>query len=625
MSRFKYFPYRPRERQVELIEFIAANLRKGVNICIQAPTGFGKTPVVLAALLEETEGSDLRIIWAVRTGNETDRPIEELMAVWKSWGEGPFGLSLRGKRDMCLLARERGIKDYRAVENLCRLKKETCTYYRRVRSFPGLTDRPLTFSELMRMAAEKGMCPYYLQFLALRDAKLVALSYNYILGPAGWAIRRIVPFGKSILVVDEAHNIEGAAMSVNSEKITTTTVERAIEEVREYFPEEIDMLDSLRSILAEMRRVGQKISEDGIFYPLDLLAAGGLDEEDVASIIKLGAQVQRFRVAEGKAPRSSLHHLGEFLEKCLRLAGEDGVAFIVSRARGDRLEFEVWDMRAREFLSGIWPRFYARIFMSGTLAPIDAFAEAVGLDSCASAQVPSEVDPERVESYITKDLTTRGESLPPDMAEAYVDSVADYLESVPGNVAVFTASYRVQGEILDGVSEACARLGRPLFVEREDMSGDEARRVLEEFKRAAETERPAVLLAPMGGRFSEGADFPGRELVGVYLVGIPFDRMNTRTQLLLEFREKEHGRERGRYLAYVVPALRRASQALGRVIRAHDEPGIFVLGDNRYARAVYFSLLPDFIRETATVVYHDDLPHYLRQWASKNLERASER
>ncbi|MDK2464813.1 MAG: hypothetical protein QI223_08600, partial [Candidatus Korarchaeota archaeon] len=269
MSRLKYFPYRPRKRQVELIEFIAANLRRGANICIQAPTGFGKTPVVLAALLDQVEGSDLRIIWAVRTGNETDRPIEELTAVWKSWGKGPFGLSLRGKRDMCLLARERGIRDYRVVENLCRLKKETCVYYRRVRSLEGLTDRPLTFSELMRVSAERGMCPYYLQFLALRDATLVALSYNYILGPAGWAIRRIIPFSRSILVVDEAHNIEGAAMSINSEKVTTTTVERAIDEVREYFPEENGLLESLRSILLEMRRVGQKIDEDGVFYPLD--------------------------------------------------------------------------------------------------------------------------------------------------------------------------------------------------------------------------------------------------------------------------------------------------------------------------------------------------------------------
>ncbi len=623
MARFKYFPYRPRERQAELIEFIAANLRRGANICIHAPTGFGKTPVVLAALLEEIEGSDLRIIWAVRTGNETDRPVEELMTVWRSWGEGPFGMSLRGKRDMCLLAREKGIRDYRTVENLCRLKKDTCPYYRRVRPFPGLTERPLTFSELMSMASERGMCPYYLQFLALRDAKLVALSYNYILGPAGWAVRRVVPFGKSILVVDEAHNVEGAAMSVNSEKITTTTVERAIEEVREYFPEETDLIESLESVLAEMRRVGRGIEEDGVFYPLDLLAAGGLEEVDIETLTRLGGRVQRLRASEGRAPRSSLHRLGEFLDKCLRLSGEEGVAFIVSRARGGRLEFEVWDMRAREFLSGIWPRFYARIFMSGTLAPIDAFSEAVGLGSCQSASVPSEVDPERVESLITRDLTTRGESLPPEMARAYVDSISDFLEGIPANVAVFTASYRIQSEIAEGVSETCQRLGRPLFVEREGMSGDEARKMLEDFKASAHGGTPAVLMGPMGGRFSEGADFPGRELVGVYLVGIPFDRMTVRTRLLLEFREREHGRERGRYLAYVVPAMRRASQALGRVIRSREDPGMFVLGDSRYARHEYFSLLPDFIRETAVVVYHDDLPHYLGRWASRNLRSLS--
>ncbi|HDM92686.1 MAG TPA: hypothetical protein ENG69_04775 [Candidatus Korarchaeota archaeon] len=124
MADLRYFPYTPRKHQVELVEFIQSNLDRGANICIHAPTGFGKTPAVLAALLPEIEESGLRIIWAVRTGNETDRPIEELREISRNV-DGFFGLSFRGKRDMCLLARERGIRDYKAVENLCRLKRDS--------------------------------------------------------------------------------------------------------------------------------------------------------------------------------------------------------------------------------------------------------------------------------------------------------------------------------------------------------------------------------------------------------------------------------------------------------------------------------------------------------------------
>ena len=617
MVDLRYFPYTPRKHQVELVEFIQSNLRRGANICIHAPTGFGKTPAVLAALLSEIEGSDLRVIWAVRTGNETDRPIEELREITKIV-DGLFGLSFRGKRDMCLLAREKGVRDYKAVENLCRLQRDKCPYYRRVRALRDLTRRPLLFSDVMREASSRGMCPYYLQFFLLREAHLVSLSYNYVLGPPGWAIRKLVPFGKSILVVDEAHNLERAAMSLNSDSVTTGTVERAISELEEYFPGEEDLMPRLETLLKEMRSVGAQIEEDGVFYPLDLLAAGGFEESDLREVVRLGSQVQRFRAAEGKAPRSSLHHLGEFLSLCLKLVGEEGVAFIATKKARDRIEFELWDMRAREFLSNVWPKFYARIFMSGTLSPIDAFAESAGLDSCEPIEIPSEIDPEKVESYVLKGLSTRGESLDPAMAEAYVDSIGEFLRSVPANVAVFTASYRIQNAILSGVIEKCAELGRQIFVEREEMSGDEAREVLDAFKSSAE-ENPAVLLAPMGGRFAEGADFPGRELVGVYLVGIPFDRMTTRTRLLLEYRERVHGKERGRFLAYVVPALRRASQALGRVIRSSEEPGVFVLGDERYARPTYFQLLPDYVRETALAVYPDDLSHYLKSWCRRNI------
>ncbi|MEM3506273.1 MAG: hypothetical protein QW589_03590 [Candidatus Bathyarchaeia archaeon] len=40
-----------------------------------------------------------RIIWAVRTGTETDRPIEELKTICKTFNlEELFGLSFRGKK-----------------------------------------------------------------------------------------------------------------------------------------------------------------------------------------------------------------------------------------------------------------------------------------------------------------------------------------------------------------------------------------------------------------------------------------------------------------------------------------------------------------------------------------------
>lgn len=113
------FPYRFREGQEEALDFVRSNFPRK-NICLDAATGFGKTPIILSVLLTD----DWPVIWAVRTGNETDRPVEELKAMNEASDENFFGFSYREKRDMCLLARDRDIESYRGVSTLCDREKE---------------------------------------------------------------------------------------------------------------------------------------------------------------------------------------------------------------------------------------------------------------------------------------------------------------------------------------------------------------------------------------------------------------------------------------------------------------------------------------------------------------------
>ena len=124
------------------------------------------------------------------------------------------------------------------------------------------------------------------------------------------------------------------------------------------------------------------------------------------------------------------------------------------------------------------------------------------------------------------------------------------------------------------------------------MRGDKARKILEKFKEIGRSGGQAVLIAPMGGRFAEGADYPGRELEAIFLVGIPFDRVTPRVKKYIEYYEKLYGKERGRYYAYIVPALRRASQAMGRALRSRKDRAVIVAGDYRYKK--YLKLLPDY-------------------------------
>jgi DNA excision repair protein ERCC-2 len=50
----------------------------------------------------------------------------------------------------------------------------------------------------------------------------------------------------------------------------------------------------------------------------------------------------------------------------------------------------------------------------------------------------------------------------------------------------------------------------------------------------------------------------------------------------------------------VLPALKRASQALGRALRSREDRAVFILGDERYA--LYIDFLPDYIQKTFRIV-----------------------
>ena len=126
------------------------------------------------------------------------------------------------------------------------------------------------------------------------------------------------------------------------------------------------------------------------------------------------------------------------------------------------------------------------------------------------------------------------------------------------------------------------------------MPGKLSRRILDEFKACAYSDEKGVLCATMTGRYAEGADFPGKELEGIFLVGVPFDRMTTRTRLYLEYYQRIYRKERGTFYAYILPAVKRASQSLGRALRSKEDRAVLILGDRRYKR--FASLLPDFVQ-----------------------------
>ncbi|HDO20956.1 MAG: ATP-dependent DNA helicase [archaeon GB-1845-036] len=599
--KLKYFPFKPRPYQEEVIDKIAGNIDVK-NICLHAPTGFGKTAVILSSLIPRMLRG-FKVIWAVRTGNETDRPVEEFRRIVEKYGLKLFGISYRGKRDMCLLAEKYGEEyDYSDVSYMCSILKENCKYYLKFKEMfnPSeyLSLGSLKYSEIYSLGKNLNMCPYYIQRSLAQYSTLISLSYNYIVdAKLEWSIRPLIRFRRAILVVDEAHNLQN--LELNSDTVTLGTVRRARREAEEYKAEEIvSMLNYVEERMLEIySRIGE--GEDASFNPENLIRDS--DRQFLLEAERLGELVRRRKFERGIRPRSSLHHFAKFMLKALSNIEVEGVAFIAEREENN-LRLNLWDMRASEILGGRWPLFRKCIFCSGALEPIDAFAETVGLKNYMEIKVPNIYGRENIKVYIATGLSTRGEDLSDEMAGRYVETAKRFLARVKVNSAIFTASYRVQEKLLQyGLKSEAEGLGYKVFLEERGMSGPESNRILEMFKRRGVNE-PSLLVAPIGGRFAEGADFPGEELQAILLAGIPFQRPTTRVKLYIEYYEKLYGEEKGKLYAYIIPAFKRAAQALGRAVRSLEDKAVLILADNRYIG--YLHLLPEYVREWYRRIYY---------------------
>lgn len=610
-----YFPYKLREFQAEFIHYIQKNI-KNKNITIDAATGFGKTPLILASLLPISLKKGCKILWAVRTGTETDRPIEELKKINDFSNEKIFGLSFRGKKDMCLLWRDLNLKgelEHDDISFLCRLHQKDCKYllnykYKKI-DLIEIATAPLLYSEILKYCEKEEICPYKLQLDLIAFADVIALNYNYIISKdIGWVLQKRINYSDSFLVIDEAHNLQNVCSNINSDQITMGTIRNSLKEIDEI---NIEGMEKIRQFLNLMKSYFKEtlekiVDEDVEFNVYECIkkCSGNLNSfiEIVRKIHKCGMLIRRRKLINGKAPRSSLYHLSNFWISTISNMNIDGIAFIASKEEGKHknLIVEMWDMRSNVILKNIWEKFYRCIFCSGTLKPLDSFAEIIGLEEYIGKNFPSPFL-ENATSLITKDLTSEGEELSEEMAESYLRAIDMFIKNLKTNIAIFSASYRIQNTLLEyGLKEIIEKNDRKFFLETKGISGKTSRKILEEFKACAKGPIKGVLCATMAGRYAEGADFPGKELEGVFLVGVPFDKLTIKTKLYIEYYQKIYGKEKGTFYAYVLPAIKRASQALGRALRSKEDYAFFILGDKRYINFIRY--LPDFVQKNFKII-----------------------
>jgi len=256
------------------------------------------------------------------------------------------------------------------------------------------------------------------------------------------------------------------------------------------------------------------------------------------------------------------------------------------------------------------------ILMSATLEPLDVFAEVAGLESLREANRPvveRTYDlpfPASNRASLLVDATAftarnRGdpdENRNPDSWNRTRDEYAHVLRTLarsPGNVLLAMPNYREAGwagEYLDSVVD------KPVLID--ESSSNEA---TEDLKQRFFAGEGKALVTSTRGTLTEGVDYDGDKLSCCAVVGIPLVNIGSpRVRAVRRAYADAFGESNAFEYALTVPAVRRARQTIGRVIRGVDEVGVRALVGRRYTldghNSVHSYLSPgeqaEFVRMT---------------------------
>jgi DNA excision repair protein ERCC-2 len=610
-----YFPYSSvRPFQNQFITTVYNALEGKRSVLIEGSNGLGKTISALSACLPVAIKKDLKIVYVARTHRQHDRVIEELKEISRK--QPVSGISLRGRNEMCLnpASSEHGV-DAKSLMEICEMlkAKDKCPFYanmeEQAEDFLRLKEEiiscPHKATEIQQICRRKHICPYELVKAALPDMNVVALSYLYVFDPAirtSFMKHMDSYFQKVILVVDEAHNLPDTAIEIASSSLSLFVLKQAEAEARKYEHEDLASFASL--LRDEMEKLTVNIGKEAVIAPETIMEIvkkqGSISNprDFFEHAHEVGSVIKRSLLAEGKNPRSYIHGMSEFLLRWLETLGDESYINVaskyVTRENVTTAKLEIVALDPSKITLPVFSTAYSSVVMSGTLQPLEAFARITKLpETTVQLVLPSPFPKEHILSLVCLGVTTAMEKRTPAMYQTIIERIGEVVENTPSNIGVFVASYDVLNALIyEGLDKT---LSKPLFREKRGMTSKANENLVAEFKASCKKEG-AVFMGVLGGRTSEGVDFPGNQMNAVIVVGVPYAEPTPRVKAQIDYYEKRFPKL-GREYGYVLPALKKASQAAGRPIRTLEDRGAIVFLDYRYATSYCKGFLPTWLTQ----------------------------
>jgi len=609
----EYFPYQQvRPIQDQFIEAVHDSIKAKRSILIEGSNGLGKTISALSACLPTAIEKDLKILYVARTHRQHDRVIEELKAINKK--QRVSGVSLRGRYEMCPNNfASRQTFDAKSLMEVCELlkTKDRCPFYKNMEDEPDdflevkteITSTPHKATDIQKICQKRHLCPYELIKAALPEVNVIALSYLYVFDPVIRAsfLRNIESsLQKVILIVDEAHNLPDTAIEVSSSSLSLFVLRQAETEARRYRHGDIEHFAKI--LQEKIEKMTANIPRETIVAPdsiIEIIRKQGNiahPRNFFEHSHEVGNSIRRGLLSEGKNPRSYIHGMSEFMLKWLETLGDESFINLASRymtrEKVSTAKLEIVALDPARVTAPVFSSTHSNVVMSGTLQPLEAYVRITHLPEDTLLRIlPSPFPKEHVLSVVSLGVSTAMEKRTPSMYQKIMRRIVEVSNNTPANTGIFAASFGVLDSLVSAGLEKA--LSKPLFVERKGMTSKANERLVSEFKLYGEN-GGAVFLGVQGGRTSEGVDFPGSQMNSVVVVGVPYAEPTLRVSAQIDYYEKRFPKL-GREYGYILPAMKKASQAAGRPIRTLDDRGAIVFLDYRFATTYCRGFLPSWV------------------------------
>ena len=587
-----------RDYQKSLVDFVTKKLETHPAVALESPTGSGKTLTGLAAALEFAGSRGKKILYLTRTNSQQEQVLKELRRI--SGLQKIRAVAIQGRYNLCPLYMEmENESDFTSdsLSRFCTKRKhrvkegdpQACRFFNEKDTAASTLE--MIYSEIpdadkfLDYGMKNTICPYEALKYAASKADIVVAPYSYFLNSivaerflSRWGVAR----QDLVIIMDEAHNLPDLARELSSYSITMKNIELAEREAQEFGDSELserfratDYCEMLRNAILDLSREYLDQREESRIQFRELVEYSAIgakisldDFWAYTSIFALfGEMISEKKEDMGKVPRS---HVLALSSKMLTWKESEDESFVAIVSKEDEGKVEAFCMEPRGILEPL--KESRTIHMSGTLEPFQIYRNITGFTDLPAKRVTGIFPEDNRQVIFFDDISTKFDEFDDEQALKLKTLIEDIVNTVKRKTVVFFTSYNLMDRIV--------RLGFSFdyYAESRKTSQQDLMNLLEKFRK---DDRP--LMAVMGGRISEGMNFPGNELEVVVIAGIPYPRPDAKQKSLYAYYENVH--RNGWEYAVTFPVLVKMRQAIGRLIRGTEDIGSAIILDRR---AAYF-------------------------------------